>query len=212
MDRHPHGTIDMHDGLVQSCNAYFAQLAVSVGPEALRETAGRFGIALTASHAAGRLHQTLPQAGYGQGDVLATPLKMAGVAAVFANGGRVLTPRLEVPPESPRDAVKTDALLTPDAAGLIGQYMRDTVLNGTGRSLKNNPGRIAGKTGTAEVTGAPSHSWFVGFAPFGRATRRVAFAVIIEHAGYGGAAAAPVAGEIVEAAVSLGIISSAFQN
>ena len=206
MDTHPHGTIAMHDGLVQSCNAYFAQLAVSVGPAALRETAGRFGIALTASNAAGRLHQTLPQTGYGQGDVLATPLKMAGVAAVFANGGLVLNPRLEVPSESPRDAVKTDALLTPEAAGLIGQYMRDAVLHGTGRSLKNNPGRIAGKTGTAEVTGAPSHSWFVGFAPFGRATKRVAFAVIIEHAGYGGAAAAPVAGEIIEAAVSLGII------
>src|SRR5205823_4353391 len=38
-DAHPHGTIDLHDGLVRSCNAYFAQLAVQVGPAALSETA-----------------------------------------------------------------------------------------------------------------------------------------------------------------------------
>src|SRR6185503_6147503 len=37
LDRHPHGALSMHDGLVHSCNAYFAQLAVRVGPEALLE-------------------------------------------------------------------------------------------------------------------------------------------------------------------------------
>src|SRR5206468_6070210 len=129
-----------------------------------------------------------------------TPLERASVVAGFENGGVLGAPRLGVARGAARNAEETDALLTPEAAGLIGQYMRDAVLNGTGRSLRNNPGRIAGKTGTAELTGAPSHSWFVGFAPFGRASKRVAFAVIIEHAGYGSLAAAPVAGEIVEAA------------
>jgi peptidoglycan glycosyltransferase len=65
---------------------------------------------------------------------------------------------------------------------------------------------IAGKTGTAEVGGKPSHSWFVGFAPDARAKRRVAVAVIVEHGGYGGAAAAPAAGEIVTAAAAHGLI------
>ena len=51
-----------------------------------------------------------------------------------------------------------------------------------------------------------SHAWFVGFAPYGRATKRIAFAVIVENAGYGGAAAAPAAGEIVAAAAALGLI------
>ena len=69
---------------------------------------------------------------------------------------------------------------------LLAGYMRDVVLTGTGRSLRGNPWRIAGKTGTAELSGKPSHSWFVGFAPFGPATRRIAFAVVIENAGYGG--------------------------
>jgi cell division protein FtsI/penicillin-binding protein 2 len=46
----------------------------------------------------------------------------------------------------------------------------------------------------------------VGFAPYGPATRRIAVAVLLENAGYGGTAAAPVAGEIVGAAAALGLI------
>ena len=77
-------------------------------------------------------------------------------------------------------------------------------MSGTGRTLLSNATPIAGKTGTAEVDGAPAHSWFVGFAPSG-GTRKVAFAVLIENAGYGARTAAPVAGEIVDAARELGL-------
>jgi cell division protein FtsI/penicillin-binding protein 2 len=72
--------------------------------------------------------------------------------------------------------------------------------------LRNHPGRIAGKTGTAQLDGQPSHAWFVGFAPFGPAARRIAFAVVIENAGYGGGSAAPAAGEIVDAASRAGLL------
>ena len=94
----------------------------------------------------------------------------------------------------------------PASAARLARYLRDAVTRGTGRSLGTHPWRIAGKTGTAEVTGARSHSWFVGFAPFGSAQRRIAFAVVIENAGYGGLAAAPVAGEIVTAAADVGLL------
>jgi peptidoglycan glycosyltransferase len=97
-------------------------------------------------------------------------------------------------------------LLTPAAAGLLARYMRDAVLTGTGRSLRDHAARIAGKTGTAEVAHGASHSWFVGFAPYGPATRRVAFAVIVENAGYGGQSAASLAGEIVTSAASRGLV------
>ena len=50
-----------------------------------------------------------------------------------------------------------------------------------------------------------AHSWFAGFAPF-EGTRRIAFAVIVENAGYGARAAAPIAGEIVNAARDLGLL------
>ena len=96
--------------------------------------------------------------------------------------------------------------LPPDAARQLGGFMRDVVLSGTGRSLRGLPIAIAGKTGTAEITGASSHAWFVGFAPYGPAKKRIAVAVVLENAGYGGTAAAPVAGDIVSAAAALGLI------
>jgi len=95
--------------------------------------------------------------------------------------------------------------LSPDIARTLAHYMRDVVLDGTGRSLRSSAIAIAGKTGTAEVSNAPSHSWFVGFAPYGTAAHRVAVAVILENAGYGGAGAAPAAGEIIAAAETLGL-------
>jgi peptidoglycan glycosyltransferase len=68
---------------------------------------------------------------------------------------------------------------------------------------------VAGKTGTAQLdTGLP-HSWFAGFAPYdGSPDKRIAFAVVVEHGGYGAQVAAPLAREVVQAAEQLGIISA----
>jgi cell division protein FtsW (lipid II flippase) len=198
----PHGTTDMHDGLTRSCNAYFAQLALKVGAPALLETAAILGISVARDNTASRLRETLPHAGYGQGDIVATPLRMARVAAAIANGGLVRDVKLEAGGVAREPA----RLLRPEATALLEQSLRDAVLGGGARSLRSHPWRIAGKTGTAEVAGAPSHAWFIGFAPFGRADKRVAFAVVVESAGYGGRAAAPAAGEIVTAAAASGLV------
>ena len=205
LDTHPHGTIDMHEGLVHSCNAYFAQLAVTLGPDPLLGTAARLGISLTPSKTpAQRVRDTLPQIGYGQGDVVATPMRMARVAAAIAADGVLREPHQEQ--QTTARTSEPDRFLDRNASHVLAGYMRDVVLTGTGRSLKNHPWRIAGKTGTAELAGRASHAWFVGFAPYGPTTRRIAFAIIIENAGYGGASAAPVAGEIVTAAAQSGLL------
>src|SRR5204862_834197 len=189
---------------VHSCNAYFAQLAVKLGSQPLVEAASRLGISLTpASAAVARVRETLPQIGYGQGDVVATPLRMARAAAAVASNGIVRETRWE---QSRPESSPTDQFLDAGAARLLAGYMRDVVLNGTGRTLRNSSWPIAGKTGTAELSGRPSHSWFVGFAPFGPAAKRIAFAVIIENAGYGATTAAPAAGDIVTAAAASGLI------
>ena len=201
LDREPHGVLDLRRALVVSCNAYFAQLAVRLGPQALLDAAGPADIMLARNNAASRIRDTLPQLGYGQGEVVASPLRMARIAAAIAADGRIRGVRVEASAPNP----VSQQFLSAATAQKLGRYMRDVVLDGTGRALRANPIAVAGKTGTAEIGGAPSHSWFIGFAPYGSASRRVAVAVLLENAGYGGAAAAPAAGEIIAAAAALGL-------
>ena len=80
------------------------------------------------------------------------------------------------------------------------------VTSGTGRRAGGASLPIAGKTGTAELAGAPSHAWFIGFAPYGSGARKIAFSVLVENGVYGGTNAAPAAVEIVNAAAKLGLI------
>ncbi|MGE5360879.1 MAG: FtsW/RodA/SpoVE family cell cycle protein [Bacteroidales bacterium] len=205
-DRTPHGTIDMPRALVVSCNAYFAQLGMKVGAQQLLDTARLFDISLAQPDSLKQVRDFLPFTAYGQGQVLASPFKMARVAATIAAGGAMPAGRWVIDEHNTR----TDAprpILAPPLAALLSRTMRDVVLNGTGRAVRDVQPAIAGKTGTAEVQDAPSHSWFVGFAPFDApAGKRIAFAVIIEHGGYGASIAAPAAGDIVADARQLGII------
>jgi cell division protein FtsI/penicillin-binding protein 2 len=72
---------------------------------------------------------------------------------------------------------------------------------------------VAGKTGTAQLDEGAPHSWFTGFAPYdGSAADRIAFAVVVEHGGYGSQFAAPIARRIVESAVKLGLIQEMKSN
>jgi peptidoglycan glycosyltransferase len=200
LDTRPHGAIDLHQALVVSCNAYFAQLAVRIGQAQLADTSGRAGISI-ATRNIGR--DALAHAGYGQGPVLTSPMKLARVAAAVGTDGVIRGPSLD---RTPEEESSDPHLLSEPSARLLARALRDAVLAGTGRQLRAHPGRIAGKTGTAQVAGAPSHAWFAGFAPYGPAAKRIAFAVILENAGYGGANAAAAAGEIVSGATSLDLL------
>jgi peptidoglycan glycosyltransferase len=99
--------------------------------------------------------------------------------------------------------------VSPDVAAFLAGAMRSVVVSGTARrAMKGTQISIAGKTGTAQLGEGQPHSWFAGFAPYD-AEHRIAFAVVVEHGGYGGSLAAPIAREIVEAASDLGIVSEA---
>jgi cell division protein FtsW (lipid II flippase)/cell division protein FtsI/penicillin-binding protein 2 len=205
-DKTPHGTLDMPRALVVSCNAYFAQLGMRLGAQSLVDTAHLFEIALAQPESVKQVRDMLPFTAYGQGQVLASPFKMARVAATIAAGGSMPYGRWAMDDNNRR----TDAprpILSAPLAELLARTMREVVTSGTGRSVRDIQPAIAGKTGTAEVKDEPSHSWFVGFAPYGApAGKRIAFAVIIEHGGYGASVAAPIAGDIVVAARQLGLI------
>jgi cell division protein FtsW (lipid II flippase) len=204
LDESPHGSVTLAHGLAVSCNAYFAQLAVAIGSQALRDTAREFDIAVVPRDAPARLRATLPYAGFGQGEVVTTPARLVQVVATIASGG-VLAPlkwiRDPEPPSTPERR-----LMTRGAAAIVARGMRDAVTSGTGRVLRGNATPIAGKTGTAELEKQASHAWFAGFAPYHAPGRQLAFVVLVENGGYGARAAAPIAGAIVDVARQLQII------
>jgi cell division protein FtsI/penicillin-binding protein 2 len=206
-DKTPHGSVDMHKGVVVSCNAYFAQLGTyKVGASALHQTADLFGVAVANPNTPQKLKDALPQAAYGQGQVVASPFQMARVAATIANNGKMPFGRWITDESNPR-VEDPHTVLQPDLAQTLAKYMRDVVTGGTGRNIAGNPLQIAGKTGTAELAKGASHAWFIGFAPYNSTARRIAFAVLVENGQYGGAAAAPIAAEIVSAANQLGLLT-----
>ncbi len=206
-DTQPHGSVDLQKGIVFSCNAYFAQLgAYSVGSQELYDTASKLGISVAQPNTPKKLQQFLPQASYGQGQVVASPFQMARVAATIANGGNAPEGRWIIDETNSR-VYPPQPLLSLSLANKVADYMRGVVISGTARVLNTSSIPIAGKTGTAELARAPSHAWFIGFAPYrAKNGKQIAFAVLVENGQYGGTAAAPIAGEIVAAARELGIL------
>ena len=159
----------------------------------------------------------------GQGFNLVTPLQLANVYATLGNGGTLYRPRLVKQLESSDGHVvkvfgpeKLGTLpFQPKTIQLINQGLWGVVneRGGTGQALKRKEADVAGKTGTAQVVGLPQeakarkakrvtanfrdHALFACFAPYGNP--EIAVAVIMEHAGHGGSAAAPVARKIIDA-------------
>jgi len=191
-----HGALDMKEALVVSCNAYFAQLAAfEVGAEPLRQTAGLFQISVDNPERGESLEVELPRAGYGQGEVVVTPLQMARVASAIANGGQLAPSRFIAGATEPAPA----RIIDPGAADYLKSAMRDVVRRGTAAPARIPAAlEVAGKTGTAQwKRKATDHAWFTGFAP--SAKGQIAFAVVVVEGGGGGRTAAPIAGQIVAA-------------
>jgi cell division protein FtsI/penicillin-binding protein 2 len=201
-----HGSPDMTRALAVSCNAWFAQLGVfGSGAETLYETARMLD--LPAGDSA-QWKLMLPFAAMGQGPVLVTPFKLARISAAVASEGVMPQGRWLLGDANTR----TDAprrILDEGQARFLADSMRAVVTTGTGRSaMAGLDVQVAGKTGTAQTNGE-AHSWFTGFAPYDAPpAERIAFAVVVEHGGYGARAAAPIAREIIVAARDLGIIAA----
>lgn len=201
----PHGNLSMEEGTIVSCNAYYAQLGMKVGWTALARTAALFEIPIGEPQNDAERRAHLVEASYGQGHVLASPFKMARVAATIAAAGKMAEGHWVQSPANDNNA-PPHGIMEEAAAATLRRYMRGVVERGTARALAGQQPAIAGKTGTAQVSNKPSHAWFIGYAPHGRAEKRIAFAVLLEHGGYGGAGATEVAGKVVRAARELRLI------
>jgi peptidoglycan glycosyltransferase len=230
------GTLEL--AFAVSCNSVFSPLGVKLGAARLVATAERLGF----NHApgiAGAAESTLPAAdqiqgeldlgstAIGQGQVLASPLEMATVAATIADSGHRPQPTfLPAAPTLGPSAMSTSVAHT------MRRLMIAVVREGTGTSAAIPGVTVAGKTGTAELkdlcesstategaTGtanaahesqhedcgneasetANTDAWFAAFAP--ALDPRIVVCVLLVKDGAGGSTAAPVAREVIEAAL-----------
>jgi hypothetical protein len=170
----------------------------------------------------------------GQGYVQLTPIQMAMVAAASANSqGATMRPTIEMG----RQPVALSQAMSPDTAAKMRTLMASVVERGTaagtfGTMVRKAGLTAGGKTGTAQrdvpmidpKTGKPvtyvdsrgrtrirmeeKHridSWFIGFAPV--ENPKIAWAVVVEGGGYGARTSAPIAGNLLVKAKSLGLLS-----
>ncbi len=195
----PHGATDMAKALRVSCNVYFAHLGIDLGPKALYQMGqGQFGLAHLPSIA--KIGEDLPDCAYGQGAVQVTPLEMARVAQAVGNNGRLLPVLFLKAPGKP--GMGTPAMTPDQAARMLGMLSAVTRPGGTASGVFDGlPVSVVGKTGSAQNNQGQgrTHSWFVGVAPADRPT--LAFACIVENAGFGRSAAAPICREMIRKAL-----------
>jgi len=174
----PHGRIGLEEALAVSCNTYFSKAAIAVGAQGLRDMGTTLEIPMPDIDA---IAERLPDTGIGQGRLAVSPASMARAMLHIARAARREPGPLPNGPEWHR-------LI----AGLQG-----AVEHGTARGLYLPNRRIGAKTGTAQTGRATApHAWIVGFEE--RPDRVIAFSVMVENGGYGGAVAAPVALRILE--------------
>jgi len=211
------GRQDLTGAFALSSNVDFAQIALALGTDRWYAAAHRwklgeplgFTLPVAPDRLPVRSQMTpgvLAQLGFGQADLLVTPLRMAVVAATIAEGGTTPRPYLVRALRSDgrdRAVAAPSALAAPISravAGDVRDLMVAVVQRGTGTSAALRDVEVAGKTGTATNPAGRSHSWFVAFAPAG--APRVAVAVVVENAGYGAAVAAPIVKRVIASALA----------
>lgn len=165
------------------------------------EATGRMpgGVMLDSIHNTRWNEATIMWMGMGQGEVTATPLQLANIAALTANQGWWVTPHVSVWDSAMVAANVHKARIAPEAWPIVVEGMKGAVLKGTAKAIRHCGFNIAGKTGTAE-NHADDHSIFICFAPYEKP--EIAVAVYIEHGGFGADMAAPLAALMVEQALT----------
>ena len=172
-------SVNLYDAVVNSDNIYFADKAIKIGSENLIEGAKKFGLGADikfeypmsnsqiSNSGAIDSEILLGDTGYGQGEVLTTPLQITMAYSALGNEGKIMTPRL-VLSENKEEKVYSEAIqkkylkeLQKDFAGVINDS------NGSGYLCKIEGVNLAGKTGTAEIKSTKEdetgneNSWFV---------------------------------------------------
>lgn len=146
---------------------------------------------------------TIRSLGIGQGEVEVIPLQMANLGAIIANRGYYYTPHL-IKEIKDQDTIPSIFRIKNDV-GIDAKYFNPILdgmqrvveeAGGTARRAKIDSVEVCGKTGTAQNPHGEDHSIFMAFAP--KNNPKIAIAVYIENAGFGGTWAAPIASLMME--------------
>lgn len=221
-DGQEHGWVNYDLALAYSCNTYFAVHGIEAGQDKFLQAAYGFGFGqdipfdVYVSPSSLTREEGLPEdidinlfpaSTFGQGEVMISPFHIALITAGVANKGEIMVPHLidRVMDTKQNIIYQSNTQLwqkamTPDEAEKVKSGMILAVNEGTA-----SPGRIAGvqvaaKTGSAEPGGnKTTHAWYIAFAPAD--DPKIAVAVLVEHGGTGGGAAAPIAKAVIEKAL-----------
>lgn len=224
-----HSWLTMQRAIEQSCNPYFIRLAQRLDPERLHALCLAAGFSrqtrlapqmITASGTmptVEELHNrpTLANFSFGQGSLTATPMQIAQMISMIANGGRAVTPRLVM--GSTMDGETLDQenpnheavpVISSETAETLREMMISTVEQGSGHYARPSFGSAGGKTASAQTgtyreDGTEAvQAWFSGFYP--AENPRYAIVVVNEEGGSGGIAAAPVFRGVANGIAELG--------
>ena len=213
-----HGGQHIGDAFANSCNVVFAQLAVELGADTLRDYTERAGLTdsydldgLPTARGSFRWEDIgdgeLGWAGVGQGEDLVNPCALMVYMGAIANGGRAAEPYLIGKtvsplgiPSLPHLPSKTGRLVSASTAERLTELLAGNVEKAYGTA--RFPGMdLCAKSGTAEVgEGQTPHAWFAGFlrnedAPY-------AFVALVENGGGGSSVAGAVAGRVLDVIVN----------
>ncbi len=207
VDGEAHGTLDFYGALEHSCNIVFAELAVELGPEKMTAAAEKMGINLSyeiddVSTAKGHYDVSkattneLAWSGVGQYNDEVNPMQMAILCGAIANGGNSVNPTY----------IKSGTGDLLKMIGLNDTKSRELLKSSTASTLSRSmPSYTFGslsvraKTGTAEVGDEKSpNAWMVGFSTDEDCP--LAFACVVEDAGFGSQYARPVAETAMQSA------------
>lgn len=212
------GLLGFTGAMAWSSDTFFYQIGRTIGGEALADWSRRFGmgqltgIELVDEESPGVVPDNAWKQDYigetwfigdsinmsiGQGYLQATPLQVALMFAVPANGGYLVQPHLQLDPQDTRDW-RQSLNLKPSTIDILRRGLREVITQGTGGALRTATlPPVAGKTGTAEDQPRKSHAWFGGYAPLDN-PEIVVVAFAENSGGGGGKVAAPMVRSVLE--------------
>lgn len=212
------GEVDFKNALSQSCNNYFAKLAVELGKNKMTLQAEKMGFNSSVKfdnietvdsiyNVTKADENDLGWSGVGQYTILETPMNMVIRTAAIANNGTPVMPYLVKSisqifgaAKNPNRTTLGSQMMSSETANKLCDMMDYTVETNYGKSLFPDVD-VCAKTGTAETgSNNQSHAWITGFTKDNDCP--LAFAVIVENGNSGYGVAAPVAAKVLQSAAN----------